>query len=286
MATRRTAAPLTAYVLHHHDWSESSLVLELYSRELGRLVAIAKGAKRPHSQLRAVLLPLQRLQIQLGRHKGDELPEVHLLRSAEWAGGSAMPGGDALLAGLSLNELLLRALLRHEAQPRLFDAYAASLDSLAQAHRRQIVTTLVPPPRDPEAEHAAPAQQIGAVLRAFELQLLQHMGLLPQLDRITQTQQPLQSSRLYRLGAESGLRPLDPDESGSGLGTAQLAALQAALDAADLAALQQACRQSPAELRLQLHGLLHYHLGQQPLRTRHLMRELQRLTDATPHLQP
>ena len=42
------AAPLVAYVLHHYDWSESSLVLELFSRERGRLAAVAKGAKRPY----------------------------------------------------------------------------------------------------------------------------------------------------------------------------------------------------------------------------------------------
>ncbi|HET9207079.1 MAG TPA: recombination protein O N-terminal domain-containing protein, partial [Burkholderiaceae bacterium] len=46
-----------AFVLHSHDWSESSLILELFTREAGRIVAVAKGAKRPTSQLRAVLMP-------------------------------------------------------------------------------------------------------------------------------------------------------------------------------------------------------------------------------------
>lgn len=277
------AAPLTAYVLHHHDWSESSVVLDLCSRELGRLVAVAKGAKRPTSQLRAVLLPLQRLQIQLGRHKGSELPEVHLLRSAEWAGGHAMPGGDALLAGLHLNELLLRALPRHDPHPRLFDAYAASLDVLARAHRQQLVGAHPPAatwrsaaPADPD--DATPDAQISACLRAFELLLLQEFGVLPQLDRVTQTQAPLAAGRLYRLEAETGLMPADGrGTADGGLVTAQLAALQAALDAQDLAALQQACRHDTTELRLQLRGLLHAHLGHQ-LRAQALMRDLQRLS--------
>ena len=54
MATRAHRAPaqLEAYVLHHYDWSESSLILDLYTREQGRLAVAAKGAKRPYSQLR------------------------------------------------------------------------------------------------------------------------------------------------------------------------------------------------------------------------------------------
>ena len=47
MATSRRAAPapLAAYVLHSYDWSESSLILELWTRDRGRIAAVAKGAK-------------------------------------------------------------------------------------------------------------------------------------------------------------------------------------------------------------------------------------------------
>ena len=38
---------LTAYVLHRWDWSESSLILDVWTREQGRLAVAAKGAKRP-----------------------------------------------------------------------------------------------------------------------------------------------------------------------------------------------------------------------------------------------
>ena len=63
----RTAASLSAYVLHRYDWSESSLILDLFTREQGRLAVAAKGAKRPYSQLRSVLLPFQRINVSLGR---------------------------------------------------------------------------------------------------------------------------------------------------------------------------------------------------------------------------
>src|SRR5437660_7277536 len=101
MATsRRAAAHLEAYVLHRYDWSESSLILDVFTREQGRLAVAAKGAKRPYSQLRAVLLPFQRVSLSLGRAAGAEgAAEIHNLRAAEWAGGPPMLTGAALFSG-------------------------------------------------------------------------------------------------------------------------------------------------------------------------------------------
>ena len=109
---RGVAANLSAYVLHQYDWSETSLILDLFTRERGRLAVAAKGAKRPYSQLRSVLLPFQRLSVSLGR--GSDDAEVHTLRTAEWAGGAPMPSGAAL-----------------------FDAYAQVLPVLALADETQ-----------------------------------------------------------------------------------------------------------------------------------------------------
>src|SRR5207253_684785 len=135
--TRRTAAPLTAYVLHRYDWSETSLILDVFTREQGRLAVAAKGAKRPYSQLRPVLLPFQRIQVSLGRvpkpvasdvegaeQREESTREVQNLRGAEWAGGAAMLTGAALFSGFYLNELLMKLLARHDPHPALFDAYA------------------------------------------------------------------------------------------------------------------------------------------------------------------
>jgi hypothetical protein len=87
--TSRTSpsAPLLAYVLHRWDWSETSLIVELFTREQGRVVVAAKGAKRPTSQLRPVLLPFQPLHALLGKAPADEAAEVLNLRGAEWVGG-------------------------------------------------------------------------------------------------------------------------------------------------------------------------------------------------------
>ena len=87
MAARSPRAPLTAYVLHRYDWSESSVILDLFSREQGRLAVAAKGAKKPYSNFRSVLLPFQRIQVSLsGPAAKDESSnsDVQNLRGAEW----------------------------------------------------------------------------------------------------------------------------------------------------------------------------------------------------------
>lgn len=243
-------------MLHHYDWSESSLILELFTRQQGRIAVVAKGAKRPYSQLRSVLLPFQQLLIQASHKKGEEGAEVSTLRSAEWAGGHAMLSGAALLAGFYLNELLLKSLLRHDPHPALYDLYAATLPALSN---------------DDD-------QQTQAALRAFELRLLRELGVLPALDCITQTQTPVAMSTRYRLWAEQGLLP-DDDRDGrrDSPSGATWAALEAALAAQDLPALQQATRPALGSLRMQVRALLHQHLGTDRLRTRTLMIDAQKL---------
>ena len=186
MATRAPRAPasLAAYVLHRYDWSESSLILDLFTRDQGRLAVIAKGAKRPYSQLRSVLLPFQRIQVSLGRAPktdaaGAPSSEVQTLRAAEWAGGAAMLTGAALFSGFYLNELLMKLLARGDAHPALFDVYAGTLSGLGANDE--------------------------AALRAFEVALLKEIGLLPDLSLVTLTQEAVRSEHRYSLLAEAGV---------------------------------------------------------------------------------
>ncbi len=256
---RRLSAALNAYVLHRYDWSESSLILDVFTREQGRLAVAAKGAKRPYSQLRSVLLPFQRIHVSLGRlPAGEGASEVQTLRSAEWSGGAAMLTGAALFSGFYLNELLMKLLARHDPHGALFDAYAQTLPALA----------------------AADDTQVEAALRAFELTLLKEIGLLPDLSQVTLTQQPVQPDQRYALRPEAGVatpRTGDADLSGTSLSGAALTGLQAALDHGSLAALQYACAGVLPALKAQLRVLLHYHLGGATLRTRQVMLDLQSL---------
>ena len=66
MPRSRTLSHEPAFVLHQYPWSESSLILEVYTRQHGRLAVVAKGVKRPTSSFRPVLLPLQPLSLHIG----------------------------------------------------------------------------------------------------------------------------------------------------------------------------------------------------------------------------
>lgn len=244
----RGAAPLQpAFVLHGYDWSESSLIVDLFTRDAGRVVVAAKGAKRPNSNLRAVLLPFQRIAVSFANTRDDRQAEVHNLRSAEWGGGASVPG-TAMLAGFYLNELLMKLLARDDPHPVLWDRYARTLCRLGGAEE-------------------------AAALRAFELSLLRELGFLPELARVTASQSAVEPSTHYRLAVEGGVVS-SAVESGLALTGNHLQALQIALDEGSFDALCEACARCEPPLRRQLRAVLAYHLGHAPLRTREVVRDL------------
>jgi DNA repair protein RecO (recombination protein O) len=248
-----------AFVLHRYDWSESSLILDLFTREGGRVVAAAKGAKRPSSALRSVLLPFQPLQVQLSRRHADGEDEVLPLRSAEWAGDLAdgaatLLRGQTLFLGFYVNELLMKLLARGDPHPALFDAYAHALAALASARGGE--------------------GQAQAALRAFELTLLQELGWLADLSVVASTLEPLRSGVGYTLRAEGGLTH---DGSDSIDGEHWLR-MRAALSDGAYEELQHACEHAAAApLRTMLRHVLAVHLGHTTLRTRAVALSLRRL---------
>ncbi len=243
-----------AFVLHRYDWSESSLILEVLTRKHGRVAIVAKGVKRPSSQFRAILLPLQLLSIS---YSGDA--EVQTLKGAEWQGGLTMPTGDALLSGYYLNELMMKLTARDDPHELLFDAYAQACVWLRDA--------LV----------------LDASLRAFELVLMREIGLLPALDADSFSSDALQSDVLYSLIPEVGLREATGTSSeDAALSAKAWQSLQAALDqrAAIFPAREAVLAMSSVNrsaLKQILRSLLNYHAGSRGFRTRQLMMDAQAL---------
>ena len=215
----RTRASLASYVLHRYDWSESSLILDLFTRERAAIAVAAKGAKRPYSQLRGVLLPFQRMQVSLGRQRRRRRRRATCRRCAAPSGPAAQPmlTGAALFSGFYLNELLMKLLARHDPHAALFDAYAGD-------------------DRRPRPGEDAQAQ---AALRAFELVLLREIGLLPDLATETATQRAVGAdaplSRCSPTPASSSARPTTTRPPAA----RRSSALQAALRRQRPAALQR-----------------------------------------------
>jgi len=249
VATHRISAE-PAYVLHRYDWSESSLILEVFTRHHGRIALVAKGVKRPSSSFRPILLPLQPLHLAFG---GDG--EIKTLKAAEWQGGHVMPTGDALMSGYYLNELLLNLLAREDPHPRLFDLYASVVQVIASEH----------------------GEVLESALRAFELLLLREIGLLPQLDAQTMTLLKLHPDVRYSLVPEGGLRQANAADRAT-LSGAQWMALQEVLGGREVFTdVLRVCAAAAAELKPQLRTLLNYHCGVSALRTRQIMIDLQNL---------
>lgn len=254
MATARRYSHEPAFVLHRYDWSESSLILDVYTRNFGRLALVAKGAKKPSSNFRPVLLLLQPLHVSWSQSTAEDA-DIHTLKGAEWSGGHILPQGEALLSGMYLNELLMRLLARSDPHAKLFDYYSAVVQLLANA----------------------PAQALEPALRLFELVLLREVGLLPALDMVTLTHQPLNAEQRYTLVPEAGLRGAEAGERASVTGTQCLALASALQAGASFSALLAACAPITAALKPQLRTLLQYHCGNPRLRTRQFMMDIQSL---------
>jgi DNA repair protein RecO (recombination protein O) len=248
-AARRRAPPRAefriteqpAFVLHSYPYRETSLVIDVFSRDHGRLALVAKGAKRPHSALRGVLQTFQPLSLSWSGKS-----EMRTLTGAEWVGGMLPLTGDALLSGFYVNELLVKFCAREDSHDSLFDHYVLTLTRLA---------------------HAEPAVQ---VLRSFERVLLRETGYAAALDRVAGTRQAVLPELAYVFEPERGVRPrsdTDPDQWPTFAG-------QALLDMErDDYRRPQTITQSKALMRF----LLNIYLGGTPLNTRQILIDLQSL---------
>lgn len=239
-ASRNRQQDELAFVLHSYPFRETSLIIDVFSRSHGRLAIVARGARRPKSSVRGVLMNFQPLLLSWFG-KG----EVRTLHNAEWQGGQPYLQGTALMCGFYLNELLINLLARDDPHQQLFDYYQATLHRLAH-----------------ESDHAA-------TLRCFEKHLLQELGYALVLDREAGSDKPIQSELCYRYAVERGALP-DDEDAGTGLSVSGKTLLDmAADDYADLTTAQQ----SKQLMRV----LLNHHLGGKILHTRELIKDLQKL---------
>lgn len=172
---RITGVP--GFVLHSYPYKETSLIVDVFTRDHGRIPLVAKGAKRPGSSVRGLLQAFQPLTLGwTGKN------EMRTLTAAEWVGGLHPLERGALLCGFYVNELLVKLLARDDPHPALFDHYVSTLNQLA---------------------HDEPA---AIVLRKFERALLRQTGVATSLSCLPDTGQAVDPDQRYVVDPEMGPR--------------------------------------------------------------------------------
>ena len=231
----------SAFVLHSYPFRETSLIVETFTRDCGRVALVARGARRPKSTLRGVLRAFQPLLLSWSGKM-----ELRTLHRAEWEGGHTPLKGLALICGFYLNELLLKLLPREDPHEQLFATYRETLDILGR-----------------NDEHAA-------TLRCFEKTLLRELGYGLILDRDADTGAPIRAELRYTYVMEHGpvLRRVDGPQNGVELAGQTLIDMQS-----DRYTSAASLRQSKVLMRV----LINRHLGDKILHTRRLLRDLQAL---------
>ncbi|GAB2505406.1 DNA repair protein RecO [Arenimonas alkanexedens] len=227
-----------AFVLHARAWRETSLIVELLTRDHGRVAVVARGvqgAKR--HPLRAALQPLQSIRV-------DFLPRGELARlvQAEALDAGAMLHGDALMAAFYVNELVLRLLPRQDPAAELYTRYGELRAALSGAG------------------------PLAWTLRRFERDLLELLGYGLPLDQDEDGERVDPAGR-YRLDAERGPVRDRAHGAGSTSGAALLALADDRLPPPE----------QLAELRSAMRGVLQTHLGPQKLKSWGLLSELARI---------
>ena len=244
MSQKQRVDQQASFVLHSHPWRETSLIVEVFSRDYGRVAMVAKGARRPMSALRGVLMAFQPLLVDWSGGG-----EVKTLVRAEWQGGQPLLTGRALLCGYYLNELLVKLSAREDPHPELFDAYSEALRRLAAGESQ------------------------GVLLRRFELALLRELGYGVLLDHDARSGEAVDPARGYLYIIEEGPVAVE-EEFGSADVDRQVISGQSLLDMADgVFERPETLAQSKSLLRV----LINHHLGGQTLQSRRVFTELQLL---------
>ncbi|HJW04284.1 MAG TPA: DNA repair protein RecO [Azospira sp.] len=238
MSQRNRVDGQPAYVLHAYPFRETSLIVEAFTRDFGRVALLARGARRPRSALRGLLMGFQPLEVGWAG-KG----EVLTLMKAEWQGGQPLLAGQALFCGYYLNELLIHLLPREDAHEHLYAVYAETLRRFAEGVRE-------------------------ADLRRFEKSLLQELGYGLSLSTDADGR-AVEEGGFYAYEIERGPVRL-PRPGSSALAVSGKTLL-------DLAHEDFTDTRSQAEAKQLMRALMAHYLGGKGLETRKIFMELQEL---------
>lgn len=236
MTIRIQQAP--AWLLHHRPFRDSSRILDILSRDHGRLSLVARGARSAKSRLNGLLRPFMPLSLSWVART-----ELGTLTGAEMDGSPVSLSGDALLSGYYANELLLNLTHRFDPQPEIFALYARTIG--------QLTGNLQPAP----------------LLRQFEIELLGLLGYALNLDHDVAGHAELEDERFYEYRAALGAMPVDRCEGPMIFSGRELSAIRGSRFS-EPDTLRAASRL--------LRGVIAYHLDGKELKSRKVLQELRK----------
>ena len=183
MSSQRRVQQQSGYILHHRPFRDTSQILDILTRDHGKIAVVARGSRGSKSRLAGVLRPFLPLRVSWVA-KSD----LGTLTGAEAAGPPAGMMGDALLSAYYVNELLLHFLHRDDPQPEIFALYEEVIKALVST------------------------ENVAASLRSFELEFLSLLGYAVNLHHESGGHDPLQVDRRYQYRMEQGLVVVDRSE--------------------------------------------------------------------------
>jgi len=179
VTTSRRVENEPAWVLHHRPFRDTSRILDILSRDHGRLSLVARGSRSVKSRLKGILRPFMPLSISWVSRS-----DLGTLTGADIIQGPLTLSGDALLSAYYVNELLLKLLHKHDPQPGIFDIYSEVIAGLAVG------------------------DDVALSLRRFEIDLLSMLGYALNLHHDSDSQQELVPDQLYAYRPELGPVPV------------------------------------------------------------------------------
>lgn len=238
MSSQRRVQLQPGYILHHRPFRDTSQILDIVTRDHGKVAVVARGSRGAKSRLAGVLRPFLPLRVSWVA-KSD----LGTLTGAEAAGPPAGVVGDAMLSAYYVNELLLHFLHRYDPQPEIFALYEQVLNALVKT------------------------ENVAASLRSFEIEFLSLLGYAVNLEHEYGGQESLNADRHYQFQMEQGAVPVERSEGPLIFAGSTLSAIaEQRFDEPEV--LRAANRL--------LREIISFHLGGKELKSRKVLMELHR----------
>ena len=228
----------SGYILHHRPFRDTSQILDIVTRDHGKIAVVARGSRAKKSRLAGVLRPFLPLKV-----SWVSKSDLGTLTGAEAAGRPAGMSGDAVYSAYYVNELLLHFLHRYDPQPEIFKLYEEVIGALAAT------------------------DNVAACLRSFELEFLSLLGYAVNLVNEFGSHENLHEDRYYQYRMEQG--PVSIDRTDGELVFKGSVLSGIAEQRFDDAAILRAANQL-------LRAIIGFHLGGKELKSRKVMMELHR----------